>query len=326
MARALRIDHPGAWHHVVHRGIGRADIYLHDGDRAAFVDLLGDLDERFGLEVHAYVLMANHYHLLVRSAEGRLSRAMRHLNGCYTQRHNWHHGRDGALLAGRFHSSLIEADSYLTRVARYVHLNPVTAGLARAPEAYRWSSYAAYLHPAQAPRWLYRERVLEYFAGSRGALHRFTVAGDADDDLDVLDRRAPPAVLGSDEFKTKALARADCSPEKATARRRATVRPTLEAIDAAVAAEFEVAECTLHEGRRGHPNPARMAAVHLAAELSGLDHAALAPHYGYEGYTGVSGASSRARHRCETDKAFARRIDGLIEQLAGPSRVATAPG
>jgi hypothetical protein len=168
--------------------------------------------------------------------------------------------------------------------------------------------------------------VLEYFAGSRVALHRFTVASEADDDLDVLDRRAPPAVLGSDEFETKALARADCSPEKAPARRRATVRPTLEAIDAAVAAAFGVARCSLYTGRRGHPNLARMAAVHLAAELSGLDHATLAPHYGYERYTGVSGASSRARHRCETDKAFARRIDGLVEQLAGPGWVTTAPG
>lgn len=315
MARALRIDHPGAWHHVVHRGIGRADIYHHDRDRVAFVDLLGELDERFGLEIHAYVLMGNHYHLLVRSAEGRLSRAMRHLNGCYTQRHNWHHGRDGALLAGRFHSSLIEADSYLTRAARYVHLNPVAAGLTSMPEAYRWSSYPAYLHPAQAPTWLRRERLLEYFGGSRGALHRFTVAGEADETLEVLDRPAPPAVLGSDEFRTKALDRADCSPEKAPSRRRATVRPTLEAIDAAVTAEFEVAKCTLYEGRRGHPNPARMAAVHLAAELSGLDHAALAAHYGYERYSGVASALARSRSQVTFDRALADRLRALSHRL-----------
>jgi REP element-mobilizing transposase RayT len=317
MARALRIDHPGAWHHVVHRGIGRADIFHHDLDRAAFVELLGDLDDRFGLEVHAYVLMGNHYHLLVRSAEGRLARAMRHLNGCYTQRHNWHHGRDGALLAGRFHSSLIEADSYLTRVARYVHLNPVTAGLAAAPEAYRWSSYSAYLHPAQAPTWLHRERVLECFAGSRGALHRFTVAGEADDGLDVLDRRAPPAVLGSDEFKTKALARADCSPEKATARRRATVRPTLEAIDAAVAAEFEVARCTLYEGRRGHPNLARMVAGHLAVVVGGASHAVVRDRYGYRSTGSATAALGRLRDRLDVDSKFVRRLANLQQQICG---------
>ena len=316
MARALRIDHPGAWHHVVHRGIGRADIYHHDLDRSAFVDLLGELDERFGLEVHAYVLMRNHYHLLVRSAEGQLSRAMRHLNGCYTQRHNWHHGRDGALLAGRFHSSLIEADSYLTRVARYVHLNPVAAGLASAPEVYRWSSYSAYLHPAQAPKWLHRDRVLEYFAGSRGALHRFTVAAEADDELDVLDHSAPPAVLGSDGFKTTALAHVECDPETSPARRRAIVRPTLEAIDAAVAAEFGVATATLYDGRRGRPNPARMVAGHLAATVGGGSHALVGERYGYAATRTASAALGRLRNTLEADATLACRVERLACRLA----------
>ncbi len=299
----------------MHRGIGRADIFHHDRDRVVFVGLLGELDERFGLEVHAYVLMGNHYHLLVRSAEGQLSRAMRHLNGVYTQRHNWHHDRDGALLAGRYHSSLIEADSYLTRVARYIHLNPVTAGLVPAPERHWWSSYPGYLNPSEAPEWLHRDRVLGYFGGSRSALHRSTVAGDADSALDILERSAPPAVLGSPTFVADALAAADDGPETSAARRQAAVRPTLWQIDEVVAAAFGVDCASLLAGRRGQPNTARMVAVFVAAERSGRSHIDIAEHYGYRGTKGVSSALTRVADRCRDDPRLLQRLDDVGGRL-----------
>jgi len=319
MARALRIDYPGAWHHVVHRGIGRADIFGGDHDRSAFIDLLGEMDERFGFEIRAYVLMSNHYHLLGRSTEGVLSRSMRHLNGVYTQRYNWHHDRDGALLAGRFHSSLIEADTYLTRVARYIHLNPVSAGLVVAPEAYRWSSYPGYLNPSCAPGWLQRDRVLDYFDGSRVAHHRFVTSGAADGELDALERGAPPAVLGSVAFVQESSARREPHPETAAHRNRLRERPSLDQIDAAVAAAFGVSDMVLRSGQRGWSNAARLVAGHLAAVVGGAPHAVVRDRYGYATTRTATAALGRLRQRLAQDEALRRRVELIGCSLGSPT-------
>ena len=128
MARPLRIEYPGAWYHAMNRGASGRAIFQSDRDRHAFLALFGDIAATFGVEVHAYCLMGNHYHLLLRTPRGNLSRALRHLNGVYTQRYNRTHGTDGPLFRGRFKAVLVDADTYLAALSRYIHLNPVTAG------------------------------------------------------------------------------------------------------------------------------------------------------------------------------------------------------
>ena len=184
MARPLRMERPGGRYHVTARGNERKSIFRADADRAHFLELLGELRERFGLRVHAYVLMDNHFHLLVETPEANLSRAMQWLSVSYSVWFNRRHDRSGHLFQGRFQAVVVEDDAGWQEVGRYVHLNPVRVakldldkrqraasreGLVGRPSPgvlarrlallrqWRWSSYRAYAGYVAPPVWLWRE-------------------------------------------------------------------------------------------------------------------------------------------------------------------------
>ena len=152
MARPLRIQYPGAYYHVTSRGNERKDIFKSRRDREKFLDYLQSATQRYGAVIHCYCLMSNHYHLLLETPEGNLSQIMQHINGSYTTYFNVKRKRAGHLFQGRYHAVLVEADAYALELSRYVHLNPVHAGIATRPEDHAWSSYAAYLDGRAAPR------------------------------------------------------------------------------------------------------------------------------------------------------------------------------
>lgn len=141
MARPLRIEFPGAFHHVMARGNARQAIFRTTQDREEFLDVLKRVCARFDWRVWAYCLMDNHYHLLVETVEPTLSRGMREINGIYTQIFNRRHSRTGHVFQGRYKSLLIDEDAYLLEVSRYIVLNPVKAKICRGAADYRWSSY-----------------------------------------------------------------------------------------------------------------------------------------------------------------------------------------
>ncbi len=149
MARPLRLEIPGGLYHVTSRGNGRNDIFLDDTDRTNWLDLLEAVCSRFTWLCHAYCLMDNHYHLVVETVEGNLSNGMRQLNGVYTQNFNRRHNRVGHVFQGRYKGILVEKDSYLLELSRYVVLNPVRAEMVNDVDEWPWSSYRAMT--AQAP-------------------------------------------------------------------------------------------------------------------------------------------------------------------------------
>ena len=167
MARPLRIEFSGAVYHVTARGNARADIFHEDGDRELFLAVLEKVVRRFNWLCHAYCLMDNHYHLLIETPEGNLSAGMRQLNGVYTQAFNRSHGRDGHLFKGRFKSILVEKESHLLELCRYVVLNPERAKMVERPEQYPWSSYLPTLGAAAAPLFPTTAWVLGNFSTSR---------------------------------------------------------------------------------------------------------------------------------------------------------------
>jgi REP element-mobilizing transposase RayT len=167
MARPLRIEYPGAVYHVMARGNQGRDIFRDDEDRLRWLKTLGESCQKTGWRVHAYVLMSNHYHLLVQTPEGNLVAGMKWLQAAYTQRYNSRHKVFGHLFQGRYKAIVVDGQDrmYLQVVSTYIHLNPARAGLIRIGEqslnTYRWSSYPAYLKAdGKATPWLQRDKVL----------------------------------------------------------------------------------------------------------------------------------------------------------------------
>lgn len=182
MARPLRIEYPGAVYHITSRGNRRDAIFIDEEDHAVFFKTLGETVSRFHALCHAYCLMGNHYHLLLEAIEGNLCRAMRHLNGVYTQVYNKRHSNCGHLFQGRYKAILIEKESHLLEACRYVVLNPVRAGLAAAPVDWAWSSYRATAGLEAAPKFLTTEWLLgqfgDRFAEARCKYAEFVNDGD----------------------------------------------------------------------------------------------------------------------------------------------------
>lgn len=154
MARPLRIELSGGLYHVTSRGDRREAIYLSDDDRAAWLSVFGKVCRRFNWICHAWCQMTNHYHVVVETPEGNLSRGMRQLNGVYTQYVNRAHRRVGHVFQGRYKAILVEKDSYLLELARYVVLNPVRAGVVVEAGEWHWSSYRMMVGEAPWPEWL----------------------------------------------------------------------------------------------------------------------------------------------------------------------------
>ena len=170
MARQWRIEFPGAIYHVISRGNGGQDIFLTDDDREMFLGLLEELSERFNIEIYAYVLMGNHYHVLLKTSEPNLSKAMQWFGTNYTRKFNLNHHSNGHLFQGRFKSIIVENDAYLTRLSCYVHRNPLRAGIVDRIAEYKWSSYLFYGYKKKSPDWLKTSVILDYL--SKSDLHK----------------------------------------------------------------------------------------------------------------------------------------------------------
>ena len=167
MSRPLRLEIPGGLYHVTSRGDRREDIYHDDTDRLAWLSVLGQTCERYNWRIHAWCQMSNHYHLIIETVEGNLSAGMRHVNGVYTQAVNRRHDRSGHVYQGRYKSILVERDSYLLELSRYVVLNPVRAAMVKNARQWKWSSYHAMIGTEPRPEWLETDWLLGQFGSQR---------------------------------------------------------------------------------------------------------------------------------------------------------------
>ena len=209
MARPIRIEYPGAIYHITSRGNAQESIYHSDDDRHQFLSVLEKACERYQWQVYAYCLMDNHYHLMVETLDSTLSKGMRHLNGVYTQWFNQTRPkkRVGHVFQGRFKAILVDKDSYLLELCRYVVLNPIRANMVEHASEYRWSSYRDTTGQRSAPEWLNTDWVLSQFGKQRKRAKekykQFVSDGIGNDS--PLENLQGQLVLGSDKFVTKAL-------------------------------------------------------------------------------------------------------------------------
>jgi len=168
MTRPLRLEFPNALYHVTSRGDRRENIYEDDDDRLRFIEILSAVVANYNWLCHGYCLMDNHYHLIIETLDGNLSKGMRQLNGVYTQASNRRHGHSGHLFQGRYKAILVDKDRYLLELSRYVVLNPLRAkGMAKRLEDWWWSSYQAMIGKASKPEWLTTDWILSLFGKQR---------------------------------------------------------------------------------------------------------------------------------------------------------------
>jgi REP element-mobilizing transposase RayT len=221
MSRPLRIEFAGALYHVMARGDARAEIFLDDADREAFCAGLWRVAGRFQWRVWAYCLMDNHYHLLVETLQPTLSRGMREVNGVYTQAFNRRHGRVGHVLQGRYKAILVDKDSYLLELSRYIVLNPVRARLCETAADWPWSSYRGVMGRATAQDTLAVAETLELFSADRGAARRAFARFVAEGTGVSLPENKQQLFLGDDDFAERMAARAQAPSREVPRTQRA---------------------------------------------------------------------------------------------------------
>ena len=204
MSRPLRLEFSGALYHVTSRGNEKKPIFVDDVDFKIFVSLMAEVCQRFNWVIHSYCLMTNHYHLIVETPDGNLSRGMRHLNGVYTQRFNSKHKRVGHLFQGRYKAILVDKDSYLLELCRYVVLNPVRAKMVEAPGNWQWSSFLVTIGKQEGFEGLATDAVLLQFGNQRSqAIERFQAFISQGIGQDIWHNLKHQIYLGNDNFVEK---------------------------------------------------------------------------------------------------------------------------
>lgn len=207
MARPIRIEYAGALYHVTSRGDRQENIYLDDSDRLGFLSILSDIHKSHNWLIHAYCLMDNHYHLLIETPDSNLSRGMRQLNGVYTQMTNRHHGKVGHVFQGRYKAILVQKETYLLELARYIVLNPVRARMVRAAKDWRWSSYRQTAGLTKSVSWLSTEWLLSSFGKRLGSAQKkyreFIIQGK--NQPSPWESLRSQVFLGSEEYVEKLL-------------------------------------------------------------------------------------------------------------------------
>ncbi|HYK03157.1 MAG TPA: transposase [Thermoanaerobaculia bacterium] len=319
MARPLRLDLPGALHHVTSRGNERRRIFRSNRDREAFLQLLADAVKRFRWSVTAWVLMTNHYHLVIQTPEPNLSRGMQWLNGTYADWFNRRHKRSGHLFQGRFKSFLIDKETYSAEVLRYVVLNPVRAKMVARPEEYRWSSYRATAGLEAAPFWLDVAAVYVHFdLDPAAAQARYTeyVLARVDSRERLWDQAINGIYLGGEKWTKEMRIIVESRPRSTDhpLEQRAVGRPSVQKVVAAVA-EAGAQATELVRSRGGGPLRRLVAWLAWNEGLETLRTIAAALRLRSEGY--VSSLIRRCERELNTDRLMLARFDAATALLRG---------
>ena len=319
MARPLRIQYPDAWYHVMNRGRRGESVFKKKEDYLAFIYLLKDIGDMWNARVAAYCLMGSHYHLLIQTPDANLSRCMRHINGVYTQRFNRAHGCDGHLFRGRYKSILVDADSYILELVRYIHRNPLDAGLVDRLGSYAWSSHKGYLSDGKKWSWLYKDFVLKMFSENRAEgrkRYRGFVQRDTLEEINqILGRRKWPSVIGSAGFVGRIKKKFFSKKRHEEVPESKFLAPEVATVKDSVCRLYGVREEDLLVSKRGMSNEARNVAIYLQRQLRGSKLEEIGEEFGIGSYSTVSTIIERTKKEAIKNRRLRRRIEQLRHEL-----------
>lgn len=316
MGRSLRIEYPCALYHITSRGNEKKKIFVSDEDRLKFLGIIEDYHDRYGILIHSYVLMDNHYHLILETPQGNLLKVMHGINSGYTGYFNRKYKRTGHLFQGRYKAILVEKDNYLIELSRYVHLNPVRAKAVERPEQYKWSSYCGYIGKRERNAWIEYAWVLSQFSNdSKKAMREYK--GFVEEGL--LKEIPPPLkdihgqiVLGGGQFieKIKKMLTGQELSRDITERKRFKMLPDPDKIIKEVAAAFGV-DKDIIKGKGQRSNTARNAAIYFVQRYTGLKNEEIGEIFGGIHYSAVSKASWRLKQEMADNKQVEKLIKAL---------------
>ena len=319
MVRPLRIEYPGAWYHVMNRGRRDEQIFLEERDYKTFLELLMESVELWNLRIAVYCQMPNHYHLLVQTPDANLSRCMRHINGVYTQRFNRLHQCDGQLFRGRYKAIVVDADSYLLQLVRYIHRNPLRAGIVEELSSYEWSSHRGYLSKSRRWDWLHKDFVFSMLSQDKSQQRRlygeFVAQEDSAEISQVFEKKKLPSILGSKGFIDRIRSQFFERKRHIEVPESKTLAPSMEEIKELVCGIYGVSEEDLVKPRRGTFNEPRSVAIYLTRQLRGENLAEICKEYGLKTHSSASSAVERVRDQISKDRQFSKRVDKLVQML-----------
>ncbi|RMF92322.1 MAG: transposase [Candidatus Schekmanbacteria bacterium] len=319
MSRPLRISYPGAWYHVMNRGRRKEKIFLSQSDYEAFIKILQETSVMWNLKISSYCLMPNHYHLLVHTPDGNISRCMRHINGVYTQHFNRYHKKDGQLFRGRYKAVLVEADSHLLEVLRYIHRNPIRAGLVKEIGEYTWDSHRGYVANDKRWDWLYTDILLSMFASKKNmaqeAYLEFVLKEESDEIKRFYSKKNMPSVLGGENFKewVKLKFRHLLSNVEIPEARVLAINP--ETIISQVCEHFNIDRETLMSSRRGKENLPKDIAVYLVRLHSKETLLDIGRYFDMNNYSSVSSMVERVKRRRMKDNSLRKHLEEIEKKL-----------
>lgn len=332
MGRPHRIQFPGIIYHVFTRGNEKMNIYNNDSDRKLFMKLVSIAKQKYKFTLYAYVLMPNHYHLLIKPAEtGPLSKIMQYINGRYSHGFNWRRDRVGHLFEKRYKNIAVEDSEYLFDVIRYIHLNPVRKRLVKSPEVFEWSSHNEYLGRNKTGL-IYADftlnmlaakkhkaiKVFRDFVGNAGRESAFTET--------VL--RIDRLVAGSSEFAGRLYERVINSHLKAPAWSFKTGTAKPDDILNLAASRFDVSREEIIT-KKGKWNRAKKAAVYLMWKYTGLSAPEIAGIFSKQHPSGINHIIASAEKQISANPEYKEMIESFSESLfktsAPPARKALLP-
>lgn len=315
MARPARIEYEGAFYHVMNRGNRSEDIFLDDKDRNKFYEIIGNLEKRHKVIIYSFVLMTNHYHLLIETPLGNLSKAIQRLNGDYALYFSRRHKIPGHLFQGRFKAMLVEKESYLLELTRYIHLNPFRAGMVKVPEKYKWSSlHEIAKRKSRLPFSLYWDWISVYFGKKKGTAAKkyieFVHEGMNNVKNPGLEASAG-WILGKESW-VKNIARKwiDFTSEEFTGVKPLKPVIPVDKIEDRVCEEFKVSTENLRKPY--YKNVPRKAIIYLAVYYCGLPLKETGNRYGGSTETAVCKLASRFKKRLSQDKGLRKKIDNIL--------------
>ena len=318
MARPLRLEYENAVWHLTARGNEQRDIFRDDVDRERFLRMLGQTVLRFGWKVLAWVLMSNHYHLVVQTPQPNVSRGMHWLNGRYAQWFNRRHDRHGHLFQGRFHGALVEKEAYLLAVARYVVPNPVRGKLVENASHWRWSSYRQTAGVETPAPWLAAEELLEYFGGAnrRGCEEYVQFISGGNGQPSPWKHLVGQIYLGRADWIAQIgdmIATTPRSPEHS----REQLRPGRPAMSDIVAVVAETFDSTVHrvQSPTRRASTAKSVAAFLAFEDGLYRQSDIGAALGIRGRSTVSSVVRRCRDALPTNNALHQLVDACRHRM-----------